>query len=73
MTTTRATAAVLEAIQALDNGGVEHGFTTIHGSGWQRAAIIFDVTLRELGFCWICFSVLEDRRFKECERCRDES
>ena len=70
MTTARETSAILEAIQALDNAGIEHGFTTIHGSGWQRAAIIFDVTLRQLGFCRLCFELLEDRRYKECVSCR---
>ena len=69
MTTTRATAAVLEAIQALDNAGVEHGITTLYNGG-STAAIVFKTTWRELGFCHKCGSTLDDRRYKECEKCR---
>ena len=68
MTTTRATAAVLEAIQALDNGGVEYHVMIVK----ENIHIIFDTTMRELGFCYKCSRLLKDRRFKECERCRDE-
>ena len=69
MTTTRETAAILEAIQALDNAGIKHGVTTLFNGG-TTAAIVFTATWRELGFCE-CGRMLEDRRYKECEKCRD--
>ena len=80
MNTTRAAAAVLEAIQALNNGGVEHELSSIkpllikamiceNVDEKVRAIIVFESTWRELGFCE-CHRPLEDRRYKECEKCR---
>ena len=64
--TTRATAAVLEAIQALDNAGVEYAISKIN----RNAAIQFRISWQELGFCHRCGIILEDDLFKECEKCR---
>ena len=49
MTTTRATAAVLEAIQALDNAGVEYDICTLSSEYEEAAAIVFRATWRQLG------------------------
>jgi len=81
MTLNRTTAAVLEAIQALENADIEYMLCTqkpvlintmiLAGvEHKEAAAIVFKVSWRELGFCHQCGGVLEDRRYKECEECR---
>ena len=50
MTTTRVTAAILEAIQALDNAGIEYDYCTLSGEYEETAAIVFVLTWERLGF-----------------------
>ena len=50
MTTTRVTAAILEAIQALDNAGIEYDICTLSGEYEETAAIVFVLTWERLGF-----------------------
>ena len=53
MTTTRATAAVLEAIQALDNAGVEYDVCTLSSEYEERAAIVIHATWQQLGLGFV--------------------
>ena len=50
MTTTRVTAAILEAIQALDNAGIEYDICTLSSEYEETAAIVIHATWQQLGF-----------------------
>ena len=49
MTTTRETSAILEAIQALDNAGIEYDICTLSSEYEEAAAIVFRATWQQLG------------------------
>ena len=53
MTTARETSAILEAIQALDNAGVEHDICTLSSEYEEAAAIVFRATWQRLGLGFV--------------------
>ena len=65
-------AAIEYAFEIFRANEVPYSIATQHEAGSQRAVIVLGDTWRAFGICEGCGGTLEDRRYKLCERCRNE-
>ena len=64
---------IYDVLRMLKAADIKYSLGTMHDGGRQYAIIAMEARWRTLGVCQKCYKVLDDKRFNECEECRDET